>query len=107
MSETYRAGAFERLAQRFINPLYVMDGCGGYQFSSTMTFLTYRDEFYCIGAAHGLPERERSIDRIGFLGTDGNFLPVSSASKRKNFFGNLISLFTIALHHLITRSILT
>lgn len=82
MPPTYKAAPCERLAQRFIYPLFVKDGIGGYDFSSTVTFIKYRHEYFCVFAAHALPTREDSIENIGVLRTDGEFMPLSTVTKK-------------------------
>jgi hypothetical protein len=86
MSEEYQANAYMRVAQRFIQPLFIKDGLGGYNFSSTVTLIKYRNEYFFVFAAHALSIGQESIDNIGFLLTDGSFLPMSEVSKRHKIF---------------------
>lgn len=82
MFQTYRANAYERQAQRFVNPLFVADGMGGYYFSSTVIFVRHRKLYYCIFAAHALPSKRDSIENMGMFSTDGCFTPLSDISTK-------------------------
>jgi hypothetical protein len=62
MSEEYKADPYMRIAQRFIHTLFFKNSLGGYEFSSTVTFVKYRNEFFCIFAAHAIPENEESLE---------------------------------------------
>ncbi|WGS47650.1 hypothetical protein LFL97_37535 (plasmid) [Burkholderia sp. JSH-S8] len=79
MTDTYKAKEYYRQAQRFVYPLYKRDGRDGFIFSSTATFLTHKDRFFCIFASHALADNENSIDNIGFLTTSFEFLPLSES----------------------------
>lgn len=72
---------FKIMAQRFIYPLFFMDDLGGYRFSSTMTFVKYKNENFSIFAAHALPPTETLINKIGALKIDGSFMPLSEITK--------------------------
>lgn len=78
MNSKFRVNSYELLAQRHVVPLYMADGRGGYEFSSTMTFVKSKNEYFCVFAAHAIPPREDDIDQIGLLTTDGNFMPMSN-----------------------------
>jgi hypothetical protein len=77
MTDEYKANEFYRHAQRFVYPLYRRDGSGGFKFSSTTTFATYKGKFYCIFAAHALEGSQDTIENIGMLTIDGSFVPLS------------------------------
>lgn len=81
MTEEYKANEYYRQAQRFVYPLYKKDGMGGFSFSSTATFATYKGRFFCIFAAHALTADEETVENIGMLTTDGNFVPLSVSCK--------------------------
>ncbi|EKE83436.1 hypothetical protein [Idiomarina xiamenensis] len=76
----FRVSSYELQAQRHIYPLYMADGRGGYEFSSTMTFLRRRNESFCVFAAHALDPRSDDIDKIGVFSTDGEFKAISEYS---------------------------
>lgn len=86
MNEEYKADTYMRMAQRFIQPLFFKDGCGGYNFSSTATFVKYRDEYFCVFAAHAVPLNETRLDNIGFLSTHGSFISLNEICKRSRIF---------------------
>lgn len=79
MTEEYQANEYYRQAQRFVYPLYKRDGMGGFSFSSTATFATYKGQFFCIFAAHALAADEATVENIGMLTTDGGFLALSAS----------------------------
>lgn len=81
MSGNFRVDDFALQAQRHIYPLYRKDGTGGYEFSSTMTFVKLEGQHFCVFAAHALSPREDHLDEIGVLKTDGEFMPLSSISR--------------------------
>lgn len=81
MSSNFRVDSFALQAQRHVYPLYRKDGRGGYEFSSTMTFVKFQGQFFCVFAAHALSPREDQLDEIGVLKTDGGFTPLSSVAR--------------------------
>jgi len=81
MSSNFRVDGFALQAQRHIYPLYRKDGRGGYEFSSTMTFVKFEGQYFCVFAAHALSPREDQLDEIGALNTDGGFMPLSSVAR--------------------------
>lgn len=81
MSGNFKADDFSLQAQRHIYPLYRKDGTGGYSFSSTMTFVKFEGQHFCVFAAHALSPREDQLNEIGVLKTDGDFMPLSSISR--------------------------
>lgn len=81
MSGIFRVDDFALQAQRHIYPLYRKNGTGGYEFSSTMTFVKIEGQHFCVFAAHALSPREDHLDEIGVLRTDGEFMPLSSISR--------------------------
>lgn len=80
MSEKFQANWYEINAQRYINPLYLKDEVGGYSFSSTMTFVKFKNKYFFVFAAHALSKSTNNIDHIGFLKTDGEFMPLSEVT---------------------------
>lgn len=80
MNSKFRVNSYSLHAQRHIYPLYLMNGSDGYEFSSTMTFVKWRNESFCVFAAHAIHPRTDSMDQIGMLTTDGEFMPLSSVS---------------------------
>ncbi|MBI0679280.1 hypothetical protein HCH73_19845 [Citrobacter koseri] len=77
MNGKFRVNDYELNAQRFIYPLYMKDGNGGYHFSSTMTFVKFDNQHFCVFAAHALPKDVDDLNQIGMLTTDGKFMPFS------------------------------
>ncbi|MBE8715764.1 hypothetical protein [Cellvibrio polysaccharolyticus] len=77
MSENYKARKFSRVAQRFVCPIYKKDGLGGFYFSSTITFVKYKSEFFCIFAAHALDKSEIGIENFGVFAIDGSFISLA------------------------------
>ncbi|MGJ3443081.1 hypothetical protein AAZU54_24175 [Pseudomonas sp. Je.1.5.c] len=80
MSGKFRVDEFSLQAQRHIYPLYRKDGRGGYEFSSTMTFVKIKELYFCVFAAHALTLREDQLSEIGALKTDGSFMSLSDVS---------------------------
>lgn len=68
-------------AQRHIHTLFYKDELGGYNFSSTVTFVKRNGEYFCVFAAHALPESEQTLKNIGVLKTDGEFSPLEEVAK--------------------------
>lgn len=66
----YRSDNYDRETQRFVVPLYIKDELGNYNYSSTGTFLKYKQNHYLIFAAHAL-NNISSIDNICFFHIDG------------------------------------
>ncbi len=77
MSKKFRVTEYELVAQRHINPLYMADGRGGYEFSSTMTFVRFKNETFCVFAAHALPSKAGDMDKICLLTAGGEFMALS------------------------------
>lgn len=46
-----------------------------------MTFVKFRNEHFCVFAAHALPLTEVGLENIGMLATNGEFMPLSSVEK--------------------------
>lgn len=88
MTDKYEAREYYRQAQRFIYPLYKKNGLGGFSFSSTVTFVTYKKRFFCIFAAHALDDNECTMEEIGMLATDGVFVPLSESCKSHKIYKN-------------------
>lgn len=88
MTEEYKANEYYRQAQRFVYPLYKKDGMGGFLFSSTATFASYRGRFFCIFAAHALTADEETVENIGMLTTGGNLVPLSASCKACKIYRN-------------------
>lgn len=80
MDGRFRVNEYGLVAQRHIYPLYTSDGRGGYEFSSTMTFVKYKERSFCVFSAHAISPREESINNIGVLTINGDFMPLSSVS---------------------------
>lgn len=80
MNSKFRVNSYELQAQRHIYPLYMEDGRGGYEFSSTMTFVKSKAESFCVFAAHAIHPRTDGMDQIGVLTTDGEFMPLSKVT---------------------------
>lgn len=80
MNLEFKADRYEIQAQRHIYPLYMKDGVGGYQFSSTLTFITFRNMLFLVFAAHAIPPGVESIDEIGVLTTKGEFMSLSEVA---------------------------
>lgn len=78
MNQKFRVNGYELQAQRHIYPLYMADGRGGYEFSSTLTFVRFRNEHFCVFAAHALPRSMDKLHQIGVLSTDGEFMALST-----------------------------
>lgn len=78
MGEKFRVNSYELNAQRHIYPLYMADGRGGYEFSSTMTFLRLKNQHFCVFAAHALSPNTSDLNQIGILATDGEFMALSA-----------------------------
>lgn len=58
MSSNFRVDSFALQAQRHVYPLYRKDGRGGYEFSSTMTFVKFEGQFFLyLQRMHYLRER--------------------------------------------------
>lgn len=77
MNDKFRVNSYQLNAQRHIYPLYIRDGRGGYLFSSTMTFVTFMNQPFCVFAAHALPPNTQNLDQIGIITIDGDFMPLS------------------------------
>ena len=88
MSTEYRSDNFERMTQRFVNPIFVKDEMGNIRFSSTMTFVKYSREYFCIFAAHAIPNKDNNIDSMGYLSADGEFVYFNEIIKSKKIFNN-------------------
>lgn len=78
MSNNFRVDSFALQAQRHIYPLYRKDGRGGYEFSSTMTFVKFQGQYFAVFAAHAVSPREDKFGDVGALKTDGSFISLSS-----------------------------
>ncbi|SUA35914.1 Uncharacterised protein [Neisseria zoodegmatis] len=87
---------YSRVASRFIKPLYIKDGLGGFTFSSTCTLVKYsfdKNNEYCefiIFAYHAVPKYSNTefaiknpLHGFYFLDKDDNF--ISLEEKVKNF----------------------
>lgn len=77
MSEESVYDRYPQNAQRHIYPLYMADGRGGYEFSSTVTFLRLKNQHFCVFAAHALPPNTSDLNQIGMFTTSGEFRPLS------------------------------
>lgn len=80
MNSKFRVSPYELNAQRHIYPLYITDNRGGYEFSSTMTFVKSKGNNFCIFAAHAIHPKTDGIEQIGVFTTDGKFMPISTVS---------------------------
>lgn len=69
------------MAQRHVHPLFIKDKLGGFDFSSTTTFIKRNNEYFCVFAAHALPLCEATLKNIGFLLTYGRFTSLGEVSK--------------------------
>ena len=78
MDDLFKVDNLSLIAQRHVFPVYRKDGRGGYEFSSTVTFLKYDDRYFCVFAAHALCESETELNNIGFLVPTCSFIPFSS-----------------------------
>ena len=72
---------FKIHAQRHVYPLFIKDELGGYDFSSTLTFVKRKNEFFCIFAAHAIPKNENTLNNIGCLKVDGEFISLEDIAK--------------------------
>lgn len=88
MADEYKANEYYRQAQRYIYPLYKKGEFGGYIFSSTATFVTHKKQYFCIFAAHALEVNEKTLEKIGFLTTDGSFVSLAEACKSHKIYEN-------------------
>jgi len=82
----YDANHYDRMAQRFVNPIYYKDEDESINFSSTMTFIKYENEFFLIFAAHALPNKNNYLENMGMLTTDGNFMSLSEITKGSEIY---------------------
>jgi hypothetical protein len=81
----YKSNNFERMAQRFVYPIFI-GRLNNLQFSSTMTFMEYKGMYFCVFAAHALPNKDCRIESLGFLNTDGTFATFSESIKGYKVF---------------------
>lgn len=84
----FPASTYEGQSQRFIQTLWIKDEIGGYKFSSTATFLKFRNNFFCIFAGHALPKNSTSLNNIGFLNIHGEFVSLSEITYRFRSYDN-------------------
>lgn len=86
MTEPYKMGDYERIVQRHIMPLWIKDKDGGYDFSSTSTFIKYYDKPYCIFTEHCLKGGIIAFEEIGTFGDKGAFISISDISSQHYVF---------------------
>lgn len=65
----YNSNEYERQAQRFVLSLYIKGELGYFEFSSTGTFIKYRNFFFIVGAYHAI--EKSSIENLYWIDTDG------------------------------------
>lgn len=80
----YKSNEYQRMAQRFVYPIYTKDELGNFNFSSTMTYLKYKEIYFCVFAAHAL-NKNSNIKSIGYLGTDGVFTSFGDIEVFRNY----------------------
>ncbi len=73
IKDEYKSNNYQRNAQRHLFPLYYKDELDNIHFSSTITLLTYKDNYFFIFAAHALTNNMKSLERFGIFRTDGTF----------------------------------
>lgn len=71
---------FKVMAQRHIWPIFIKDELGGFEFSSTTTFVKRQDRFFCVFAGHAVPRGVTTLESVGVLTTDGNFVSFEKIS---------------------------
>ncbi|WP_049251648.1 hypothetical protein [Neisseria elongata] len=69
----YKMGDYERIAQRFIIPMYLKDYDDSIQPSSSATMIKYFNSYFLIFAAHAVAYKEENLKKIGCLKNDGEF----------------------------------
>lgn len=68
---------FEIMAQRHVCPIFLKDGLGGFEFSSTTTFIKRQNKYFCVFAGHAVPRGATTLENLGVLRTDGTFISLS------------------------------
>ncbi|WP_107976660.1 hypothetical protein [Neisseria mucosa] len=69
----YRMGNYERIAQRFIIPIYFKDYDGFISPSSSATMIKYLHRYFLVFAAHAINYEEQKLKKIGCIRNDGEF----------------------------------
>lgn len=69
------------MAKCFTYPLYKISETGGYEYSSTATFIKFKNEFFVVFANHALDYGRVSLETIGFIFPDGSFNKLSNNCK--------------------------
>ncbi|HGU3169537.1 TPA: hypothetical protein ACM89G_001029 [Escherichia coli O103:H2] len=75
----YQSDSYDRQSQKFVIPLYIRNELGDYNYSSTGTFIYYKQSHYVVFAAHALRDKD-DIRNIYILGSDGEFFALTSIS---------------------------
>ncbi|ALO34763.1 hypothetical protein CMT41_08585 [Colwellia sp. MT41] len=71
---------FEIMAQRHVCPIFLKDELGGFEFSSTTTFIKRQNKYFCVFAGHAVPRGVTTLENIGVLKTDGTFVSLNDIS---------------------------
>ncbi|ELG4788185.1 TPA: hypothetical protein ACTGGT_003419 [Vibrio cholerae] len=71
---------FKVMAQRHVCPIFLKDELGGFEFSSTTTFIKRQNRYFCVFAGHAVPRGVDTLENIGVLKTDGSFVSLHEIS---------------------------
>ncbi|MBB2199904.1 hypothetical protein HLH44_21200 [Gluconacetobacter sp. 1c LMG 22058] len=85
----YPANSYEGQAQKFVEPLWLKDELGNYAFSSTTTFLQYRQFFFFIFAAHAVPHYQSTIDNLALINNSGDFVHLPEITLKYRIYRDL------------------